>query len=56
MHQSPAACPAAAVLPDQPQTWPQLAAGQMSPAASDGAPEAAPTQAWNEEDMVVVCT
>lgn len=55
MHQSPAACPAAAVLPDQPQTLPQLGAGQMNPAVSDAAPEAAPTPAWNE-DMVVVGT
>lgn len=53
--QSPAACPVAAVLPDQPQTWPQLAAGQMNPAVSDAAPEVAPTPSW-DEDMVVVGT
>lgn len=55
VHQSFVACPADAVLPDQPQTWPQLAAGQKNPAVSGAAPEAAPTPAWNE-DMVVVGT
>lgn len=53
VHQSPAACTAAAVLPDQPQTWPQLAAGQKNPAVSDAAPEAAPTPAWKEDTVVV---
>lgn len=45
VHQSSAVHPAAVVLPDRPQTWPLLAAGQMNPAESDAAPEAAPTPA-----------
>lgn len=45
-HRPPAACSAAAVWPDQPQTWPQLAAGKMSPAAPDDAPGAAPIPAF----------
>lgn len=45
VDRSPAACPAAAVGPDPYQTWPQLGAGQMNPAVSDAAPEAAPTPA-----------